>query len=106
MSYLAPLQLAFSQFPGSVLAAAVGWAVGTAYRRDILPYAASWRVPGWVVGEEKKGGFEGLRARLDAEREREGGGGVATGILAGEMGGTRQRRTLGEMLGEQFRGRG
>jgi hypothetical protein len=27
-------------------------------------------VPGWMVGEEKKKGFEGLRARLDAERER------------------------------------
>ncbi|KAF2130266.1 hypothetical protein P153DRAFT_269647, partial [Dothidotthia symphoricarpi CBS 119687] len=64
ISYLAPLQLAFSQFPGSLLAAAVGWAVGTGYRRDILPYAASWRVPGWVVGEKRKGGFEGLRARL------------------------------------------
>ncbi|KAF2866917.1 hypothetical protein BDV95DRAFT_503978 [Massariosphaeria phaeospora] len=114
-SYLAPLQLAFSQMPGSLLGAAVGWAVGTAYRRDVLPYAASWRVPGWVVGEEKKRGFEGLRARLDAdaEREREGAGaGLATGILAGETGGAVQRgagagrRTLGDMVAEQFRGRG
>ncbi|KAH7135975.1 hypothetical protein B0J11DRAFT_426789 [Dendryphion nanum] len=112
-SYLAPLQLALSQFPGSLLAAAVGWAIGTAYRRDVLPYAASWRVPGWLVGEEKKKGFEGLRARLDAERDRDGaGGGLATGILAGETGGARQRqggqtqrRTLGEMVAEQFRGR-
>lgn len=106
-----PLQLALSQFPGSVLAAAVGWAVGTAYRRDILPGAATFRVPGWLVGEEKKRGFEGLRARLDAERERDGpGAGLATGILAGETDGTRQRapqrRTLGEMVAEQFRGRG
>lgn len=62
-----------------------------------------------MVGEEKKKGFEGLRARLDAEREREGGAsGLATGILAGEtgQGGARQRRTLGEMVAEQFRGRG
>jgi uncharacterized membrane-anchored protein len=65
-----------------------------------------------MVGEEKKRGFEGLRARLDAERERDGaGGGLATGILAGETGeGARQRgqgrRTLGEMFAEQFRGRG
>jgi hypothetical protein len=98
--------LALSQFPGSLLAAAVGWAIGTAYRRDLLPGAAGWRVPGWMVGEEKKKGFEGLRARLDAEREREGGTGAATGILAGEtgQGGARQRRTLGDMVAEQFRG--
>jgi hypothetical protein len=107
LSYLPPLQLALSQFPGSFLAAAVGWAVGTAYRRDLLPGAAGWRIPGWMVGEENKKGFEGLRARLDAEREREGGSGAATGILAGEtgQGGARQRRTLGEMVTEQFRGR-
>ena len=86
--------------------------MGTAYRRDVLPYATSWRIPGWMVGEEKKRGFEGLRARLDAERERDGaGGGLATGILAGETGeGARQRglgrRRLGEMFAEQFRGRG
>ncbi|KAG9187371.1 hypothetical protein G6011_05242 [Alternaria panax] len=106
LSYLPPLQLALSQFPGSLLAALVGWGVGTAYRRDILPGAARWRVPGWMVGEERKAGFEGLRARLDAEREREGGGaGLATGILA-EGGQARQRRTLGDMVAEQFRGRG
>jgi len=91
-----------------LLAAAVGWGVGTAYRRELLPGATRWRVPGWMVGEEKKGGFEGLRARLDAEREREGGGtGLATGILANETAqGARQRRTLGDMVVEQFRGRG
>ncbi|KAF9741276.1 hypothetical protein PMIN06_002065 [Paraphaeosphaeria minitans] len=108
-TYLPPLQLALSQFPGSLLGAAVGWAIGTAYRRDVLPYASSWRVPGWIVGEEKKRGFEGLRARLDAEREREGaGGGLATGILAGEtqQGQARPRRTLGDAVAEQFRGRG
>lgn len=62
-----------------------------------------------MVGEEKQKGFEGLRARLDAEREREGGAsGLATGILAGETGegrGVARRRTLGEMVAEQFRGR-
>ncbi|KAF1845357.1 uncharacterized protein K460DRAFT_355186 [Cucurbitaria berberidis CBS 394.84] len=108
MSYLPPLQLALSQFPGSLLAAAVGWVVGTAYRRDLLPGASRWRVPGWIVGEEKQKGFEGLRARLDAERDREGGAnGLATGILAGETGegGGARRRTLGEMVTEQFRGR-
>lgn len=68
-----------------------------------------------MVGEEKKREFEGLRARLDAERDGPGGG-LATGILAGETGegagararerGTGQRRTLGDMVAEQFRGRG
>ncbi|USP81441.1 hypothetical protein yc1106_08715 [Curvularia clavata] len=111
LSYAAPLQLALSQFPGSLIAAAIGWGVGTAYRRDMLPGATRWRVPGWMVGEENRDsrGFEGLRARLDAEREREGGStdGLATGILAGETGTqARQRRTLGDVVAEQFRGRG
>jgi hypothetical protein len=111
-SYLAPLQLALSQFPGSLIAAALGWAVGTAYRRDLLPGGVSgWRVAAWMVGDEEKGegGFEGLRQRLESER----GDGAREGILAGETGtavgagaGVRQRRTLGEMMGEQFRGRG
>jgi hypothetical protein len=59
-----------------------------------------------MVGEENKRGFEGLRARLDAERESEGG--LATGILAGQTGTgeARQRRTLRDMFAEQFRGRG
>ncbi|KAF3034611.1 hypothetical protein E8E12_005464 [Didymella heteroderae] len=97
-SYLAPFQLALSQFPGSVIAAAVGWAVGTAYRRDLLPGAHGWRVPGWMVGEEEsdKGGFDSLRQRLESERD-----GTSTGILAGETGQAR-RRTLGEMIGGQF----
>ncbi|KAF1930106.1 uncharacterized protein M421DRAFT_59265 [Didymella exigua CBS 183.55] len=101
-SYIAPFQLALSQFPGSLLAAAVGWAVGTAYRRDLLPGAYAWRVPGWMVGEEDgdKGGFDNLRQRLEHERE-----GTSTGILAGETGqGALRRRTLGEMIGGQFGG--
>ena len=86
-SYLPPCQLALSQFPGSLLAAAVGWAVGTAYRRELLPGASSWRVPGWMVGEEgagEKGAFDSLRQRLESERGE--GGGVSSGILAGEGG--------------------
>lgn len=109
-SYLPPLQLALSQLPGSLLAAAVGWAVGTAYRRDLLPGASGWRVPAWMVGEEAAGeaaAFEGLRQRLESERG-EGGAGASSGILAGETATAtarqRQRRTLGEMIGGQFGG--
>ncbi|OCK84938.1 hypothetical protein K432DRAFT_439655 [Lepidopterella palustris CBS 459.81] len=110
LSYILPAQLALSQLPGSAVAAAVGWAVGTAYRRDLLPYALTWRVPGWMVGEKRgeggREGFEGLRRRLEAEREA--GSGLATGILAqgGEGGQQRRRRTLGQMVVEQFRGAG
>ncbi|KAJ4295326.1 hypothetical protein N0V90_007337 [Kalmusia sp. IMI 367209] len=93
-TYLPPLQLALSQLPGSLLGAAVGWTIGTAYRRDVLPYASTWRVPGWMVGEEKKRGFEGLRARLDAERERR----------AREVG--EAEEDVGDMVAEQFQGRG
>jgi len=65
-------------------------------------------VPGWFVGEAQGREFEGLRARLDAEREGGAGGGVATGMLAGEAAGAGEarRRTLGEVVVEQFRGRG
>ncbi|KAJ4381810.1 hypothetical protein N0V86_003175 [Didymella sp. IMI 355093] len=95
-SYLAPLQLALSQFPGSVIAAAIGWAVGTAYRRDLLPGAYRWRVPGWMVGEDEgeRGGFDSLRQRLESER------GDEHGDFGGETGtGQVRRRTLGEMIG-------
>ncbi|KAF2841939.1 hypothetical protein M501DRAFT_907916, partial [Patellaria atrata CBS 101060] len=65
LTYLPALQLALSQVPGSLLTAAVGWTVGSAFRNDALP-GSGWRVPGWVVGEKKAGreGFDGLRRRL------------------------------------------
>ena len=111
LSYVIPCQLALSQLPGSALAALVGWAVGTAYRRDLLPYASQWRVPGWLVGEKRDDsaregfeGFEGLRRRLEGEREA--GAGQATGILAAQGQGAPRRRTLGMLIAEQFRGVG
>jgi len=65
--YVIPLQLALSQFPSSLLPAAVGWAVGYAYRNEVLP-ATSWRVPAWVVGQKsKKPSVETLRRRLEGE---------------------------------------
>ncbi|KAF2203957.1 hypothetical protein GQ43DRAFT_496926 [Delitschia confertaspora ATCC 74209] len=111
LSYIPFLQLALSQLPGSLIGALVGWAVGTAYRRDMLPGVSSWRVPAWIVGEKEPSGdagFQGLMQRLDAESERDGG--LASGILAregvGNGEGERRRRTLGELVGLQFRGRG
>lgn len=52
-TYLVAAQLALSQFPTSLLPAFVGWAVGTAWRADILPGSRSWRVPAWIVGEKE-----------------------------------------------------
>ena len=72
-NYLLAAQLAMSQFPYSLLPAAVGWVVGSAWRGDLLPGGMGrWRVPRWVVGEgqtgAKDGGqYEGLRRRLEAE---------------------------------------
>ncbi|KAL4965097.1 protein dscB [Aspergillus stella-maris] len=99
-TYLIAIQLALSQVPYMLLPAITGWIVGLAWRAELLPFAAgtgsgSWRVPGWVVGEEGgslfavgasagaargEEGYEGLRRRL----EREGGvAGVATGAATG-----------------------
>lgn len=98
-SYLLPLQLAFSQFPGSFIAASVGWVVGFAYRREILPGATRWRVPLWVLGESavKKERFDELRRRMEGEA------GSATGVETGAQE-TRRRGVVGGLV-DQFRGR-
>jgi hypothetical protein len=96
-SYLLPLQLAFSQFPGSVLAAGVGWIVGFAYRRDILPGAARWRVPNWVYGgAEQKDRYDHLRRRMEGEAGR------ATGVETNRDH-VRRRGVVGGLI-DQFRG--
>ena len=71
-AYLLAAQLALSQFPYSLLPAAVGWVVGTAWQSELLPGGMSrWRVPRWVIGESSqgkdRGQYEGLRRRLEAE---------------------------------------
>ena len=86
-SYLLPLQLAMAQLPGSALAAGAGWIIGFAYRREILPGAAKWRVPAWVVGAtEQKERYDNLRRRMEGEAGR------ATGVQAGNDVGQARRR--------------
>lgn len=106
LSYIPALQLALAQLPGSLLAAAAGWAVGLAYRHDALPGAGAWRVPAWVVGERRargaREGFEGLRRRMEDQA-----GGSGSGREEGEGGGRRRaRRTLGGVLGSMVGGGG
>lgn len=101
LTYLLASQLAFSQVPGSLLAAAVGWGIGVAWRNDILPEKLmGWRVANWLVGEKRHGeGFEGLRRRLEGE-------GRASGVEGRENTGGegRQRRGMGRTILDQFRG--
>ena len=100
MTYLLAGQLALSSFPGSALAAAVGWKVGVAGRDEWGPGAWSrLRAPGWIIGERKAEtgeGFEGLRRRLEGE----GSGSGVDGRTEGEA----RRRTLGRGILDQFRG--
>lgn len=100
MTYLLAGQLALSSFPGSALAACVGWLVGVAWRGEWGPAVwGRWRVPGWIVGEgkkERREGFEGLRRRM------EGASGSGTGV-DGEREGVR-RRGLVRGVVDQFRG--
>ncbi|KAH9840345.1 DSC E3 ubiquitin ligase complex subunit 2-like [Teratosphaeria destructans] len=96
-SYLIPLQLALSQLPGSAIAAGVGWIIGFAYRREILPGAARWRVPGWLLGEgQQKERYDSLRRRMEGEAGR------ATGVEAPQDE-TRRRGIMGGVI-DQFRG--
>ncbi|KAL8716897.1 MAG: hypothetical protein Q9225_005808 [Loekoesia sp. 1 TL-2023] len=97
--YLLAAQLALSSLPGSVICAAVGWFVGTAWRRDVGPEIwTNWRVPAWMTGakRERGGDFEELRRRLEGE----GGAGSAVDGANGEV----RRRSLGTGILDQFRG--
>jgi hypothetical protein len=96
-SYLLPLQLAFSQLPGSALAAGIGWIIGFAYRREILPGAARWRIPSWLIGGgAQKERFDSLRRRMEGEAGR------ATGVDA-DREQVRRRGFMGGLM-DQFRG--
>lgn len=115
--YLLAVQLALFQWPGSLLGALVGWAVGYSWRNDLLPAMLTrWRIPGWVVGvrtQKRSEGFEGLRRRLEGEDSPTatttgahhvgaGGGGGAAG--AGGGGDAGRRRTMGQQIIDQVRG--
>jgi len=99
-SYLLPLQLALSQLPGSLIPAFVGWVVGFAYRREVLPGAARWRIPSWLMGDAvQKERYDSLRRRMEGEAGR------ATGVedRHGRNGDVRRRGFVGGLI-EQFRG--
>ena len=97
VSYLLPLQLALSQLPGSAIAAGIGWVIGFAYRRDILPGANKWRVSSWVTGgSEQKERYDNLRRRMEGEAGR------ATGVEVNRDH-TRRRGLVGGLV-DQFRG--
>jgi len=99
-SYLLPLQLALSQIPGSLITASIGWVIGFAYRREVLPGAARWRVPAWVMGDAaQKERYDSLRRRMEGEAGR------ATGAenQGGQHGDVRRRGVVGGLM-EQFRG--
>lgn len=122
-TYIVAAQLALSQFPATLLPAAVGWFVGLAWRAELLPGlspgAHGFRVPAWVVGErERRGGgvgsaagagavagsgsaaererFEDLRRRLEGE--------VAASTSGLESGGGQRRRNAGSGIMERLRG--
>lgn len=105
--YLLAIQLALSQFPGSFLSACVGWAVGYAWRNEVLPSSlVRWRIPGWMVGirtKKRVENFEGLRRRLEAESSNTDPA-VTTSIDGNPGTENGRRRTLGRQLLDQFRG--
>ncbi|KAK2792103.1 hypothetical protein FQN51_001941, partial [Onygenales sp. PD_10] len=126
LTYLLAAQLALAQFPHSLLPAAVGWAVGYAWRSDVLPgRAAGWRVPGWVYGGKGRGGEEGADGSGSGSGSTDGyrrvaggwgeGEGVGVGAGAGDAGqfeGLRRRLETGRGEGvgvgggQQGRGQG
>ncbi|EXJ54073.1 hypothetical protein A1O7_09410 [Cladophialophora yegresii CBS 114405] len=105
-TYLLAAQLALSQFPYSLLPAAVGWAVGSAWMGELLPgRLGRWRVPAWMVGEssarKERGQYEGLRRRLEEE------GGSADGmrnVTERVAGGREAEARSGRGFGSRFVG--
>ncbi|KAJ1325069.1 ubiquitin-associated domain-containing protein 2 [Microdochium nivale] len=103
--YLLAAQLALSQWPGSVLAALMGWLVGYSWRMEILPRRLTrWRLPGWVLGvraPRRNEEFEGLRRRMEGDAASATTTGAQAGGDAADGG---RRRTMGQQFMDQFRG--
>lgn len=107
--YALALQLALMQWPGSLLGALVGWAVGYSWRNDLLPGTLTrWRVPGWLVGagiQKRSAEFEGLRRRLEEEASATATAtATATDVQDQAGADAGRRRTFGQQILEQFRG--
>ena len=76
--------------------------VGYAYRREILPGAAGWRIWDWSEARKERERFEGLRRRMEGEAASASGNEVQGSTVAG--GGDGRRRTVGGQILDQFRG--
>ncbi|KAI1820028.1 hypothetical protein F4861DRAFT_524735 [Xylaria intraflava] len=104
--YFLAMQLALFQWPGSLLAALIGWIVGYAWRMEVLPRSLMrWRIPGWVVGIQaprRSHEFEGLRRRL--ENENSPAAAAATGVQEHAGGASGRRRTMGQQVMAQLQG--
>ena len=111
--YLLTSQLALTQPPGSLLAAAVGWVFGYAYRAELIP-ASRWRVPGWLF-DRSGGEYENLRRRLAAgefaqqqqaedERGTTPAAAATAATAAPQLQPQQQRRPLMGQILDQFRG--
>lgn len=102
--YFLAIQLALSQWPGSLLSAVVGWTIGYAWRTDLLPGSLTkWRVPGWLVGmrtARRRQEFDGLRRRLEDEDVT----GAASGSQVAQDTDAGRRRTVGQQIFDEFRG--
>lgn len=93
--YFFSAQLALCQPPGSMLAAAVGWVIGYAWRMDLLP-KSKWRLPSYLFKDSQAMEFESLRRRLRDQDEATTDGAQAAAPAA--------PRPLVRQVLDQFRG--
>ncbi|KAH8178079.1 UBA domain-containing protein Ucp14 [Sarocladium implicatum] len=104
--YAVALHLALLQWPGSLVGAIVGWAVGQSWREGLVPpRVVRWRLPRWMVGakqpQRRSAEFENMRRRLEGEGTAAQG--VASGVEGAGEGQAERRRTMGQQIVDQFR---
>lgn len=104
--YAVALHLALLQWPGSLVGAIVGWAVGQSWREGLVPpRVVRWRLPSWMVGakqpQRSRAEFESMRRRLEGEGTATQG--VASGVEGAAEGQAERRRTMGQQIVDQFR---